>query len=189
MAGADRRRPRERYVQKLLSLVPEHPDILEISCGAGIEPTPTLARVGRLIGIDVSGAQIERARAAIPQTGSIRRGTASAAESSQRSTTRRLEAMANAPATCRQESPRRSRHPMCRRQHYASSRRTLTSTLAHARASIQCSSSRPATASRTTCTPDCSRTGASPSTHPRFSERTERRQRLRDGHAGVDRQW
>jgi SAM-dependent methyltransferase len=58
--------PRGRYVQKLLSLVPEQPDVLEIGCGAGIEPTRTLATAGRLVGIDISGAQIERARAAIP---------------------------------------------------------------------------------------------------------------------------
>jgi SAM-dependent methyltransferase len=58
--------PRERYVQKLLTLVPERPDVLEIGCGAGIEPTRTFATVGRLVGIDISRAQIERARAAIP---------------------------------------------------------------------------------------------------------------------------
>jgi SAM-dependent methyltransferase len=58
--------PREWYVQKLLSLVPQLPDVLEIGCGAGIEPTRTFATVGRLVGIDISRAQIERARAAIP---------------------------------------------------------------------------------------------------------------------------
>lgn len=59
--------PRERYVQRLLSLVPEHPDILEIGCGSGIEPTPTFARLGRLVGVDISRAQIDRARAAVPK--------------------------------------------------------------------------------------------------------------------------
>ena len=58
--------PRESYIAKLLSLVPERPDLLEIGCGAGVEPTPTLAARGRLIGIDISTAQIERARVAIP---------------------------------------------------------------------------------------------------------------------------
>jgi cyclopropane fatty-acyl-phospholipid synthase-like methyltransferase len=58
--------PRERYVAKLLSLVPERPDLLEIGCGAGVEPTPTLAARGRLLGIDISKVQIEHARAAIP---------------------------------------------------------------------------------------------------------------------------
>lgn len=58
--------PRERYVHELLALLPEGPDILEIGCGAGIEPTTTFARVGRLVGIDSSKAQLERARSAVP---------------------------------------------------------------------------------------------------------------------------
>lgn len=58
--------PRDRYVRELVALLPERPDILEIGCGAGIEPTPTFARIGRLIGIDISRAQIERARAGMP---------------------------------------------------------------------------------------------------------------------------
>jgi SAM-dependent methyltransferase len=58
--------PRRQYVQKLLALLPKRPDILEIGCGAGVEPTPTFARVGTLTGIDISRAQIERARAAVP---------------------------------------------------------------------------------------------------------------------------
>jgi SAM-dependent methyltransferase len=58
--------PRDRYVRELLARLPGRPDILEIGCGAGIEPTPTFARIGRLVGIDVSKAQIERARSAVP---------------------------------------------------------------------------------------------------------------------------
>jgi SAM-dependent methyltransferase len=58
--------PRDTYIAMLLSLVPERPDVLEVGCGAGIEPTPTFAARGRLIGIDISKAQIEHARAAIP---------------------------------------------------------------------------------------------------------------------------
>ncbi len=59
--------PRGRYVERLLDLLPESPDILEIGCGAGIEPSPTFARVGRLTGIDISKAQIARAREALPE--------------------------------------------------------------------------------------------------------------------------
>ena len=59
--------PRERYVSRLLELLPPKADILEIGCGQGVEPTPTLARRGRLTAIDVSGAQLERARAAVPE--------------------------------------------------------------------------------------------------------------------------
>ncbi len=58
--------PRDRWTRRLLALLPDHPDILEIGCGAGIEPTPTFARLGRLTGIDISGAQIDRARKALP---------------------------------------------------------------------------------------------------------------------------
>ena len=58
--------PRTRYVERLLDLLPARPDILEIGCGAGIEPSPTFARLGRLTGVDISRAQIERARMALP---------------------------------------------------------------------------------------------------------------------------
>jgi len=58
--------PRTRYVERLLDLLPVRPDILEIGCGAGIEPSPTFGRLGRLTGVDISRAQIERARRALP---------------------------------------------------------------------------------------------------------------------------
>jgi SAM-dependent methyltransferase len=58
--------PRDRWTQRLLSLLPERPDILEIGCGAAIEPTPTFARIGRLTGIDISRGQIDHARKALP---------------------------------------------------------------------------------------------------------------------------
>ena len=58
--------PRTRYVERLLDLLPARPDILEIGCGAGIEPSATFARLGRLTGVDISRAQIERARRALP---------------------------------------------------------------------------------------------------------------------------
>lgn len=58
--------PRARYVERLLDLLPAGPDILEIGCGAGIEPSPTFARAGRLTGVDISRAQIEQARRALP---------------------------------------------------------------------------------------------------------------------------
>jgi SAM-dependent methyltransferase len=60
--------PRGRWVQRLLAHLPQRPHLLEIGCGAGIEPTPTFARMGRLTGIDISGAQIERARRSLPDT-------------------------------------------------------------------------------------------------------------------------
>jgi len=58
--------PRDAYVERLLARLPRGPDILEIGSGAGVEPTPTLAKRGRLVGVDISRAQIERARAVVP---------------------------------------------------------------------------------------------------------------------------
>jgi SAM-dependent methyltransferase len=76
--------PRDRYVELLLARLSERPEVLEIGCGAGVEPTPTLARIGRLTGIDISGAQLERARRALPRADLIHGDvtTASFAESS-----------------------------------------------------------------------------------------------------------
>lgn len=58
--------PRERYVASMLERLPSQPRILEIGCGPGVEPTPTSARLGRLTAIDISQAQIDHARAAVP---------------------------------------------------------------------------------------------------------------------------
>jgi cyclopropane fatty-acyl-phospholipid synthase-like methyltransferase len=58
--------PRSRYVERLLAQLPPDPEILEIGSGGGVEPTPTLARLGRLVGVDISRTQIDRARAAVP---------------------------------------------------------------------------------------------------------------------------
>jgi cyclopropane fatty-acyl-phospholipid synthase-like methyltransferase len=58
--------PRERYIERLLARLPPDPEILEIGSGGGVEPTPTLAKLGHLIGVDISRAQIERAGAKVP---------------------------------------------------------------------------------------------------------------------------
>jgi ubiquinone/menaquinone biosynthesis C-methylase UbiE len=58
--------PRDQYVERLLARLPAGPEILEIGSGGGVEPTPTFAKLGRLIGVDISQAQIERARATVP---------------------------------------------------------------------------------------------------------------------------
>ena len=59
--------PRDRYVARLLALLPARPRVLEIGCGGGVEPTPTLARRGELLGVDLSEAQLVRARRAVPE--------------------------------------------------------------------------------------------------------------------------
>lgn len=58
--------PRALYVDRMLTLLPASPSILEIGSGGGVEPTPTLARRGRLVGVDISIAQVERARTSVP---------------------------------------------------------------------------------------------------------------------------
>jgi len=58
--------PRDRYVARLLSALPMRARILEIGCGPGVEPTPTLAARGQLTAIDISRVQLELARAAVP---------------------------------------------------------------------------------------------------------------------------
>jgi SAM-dependent methyltransferase len=58
--------PRERYVGRLLQLLPDRPEILELGCGAGVEPTPTLADRGNLTAVDISRAQLDLARHAVP---------------------------------------------------------------------------------------------------------------------------
>lgn len=58
--------PRDRYIERLLARLPPGPDILEIGSGGGVEPTPTFAKLGRLVGVDISRTQIERARATVP---------------------------------------------------------------------------------------------------------------------------
>ena len=58
--------PRDRYVERLLERLPPDASILEIGSGGGVEPTPTFANRGSLVGVDISRAQIERARTAVP---------------------------------------------------------------------------------------------------------------------------
>src|SRR5262245_34972256 len=58
--------PRMRYLDKLLPLLPPHPDLLELGCGAGVESTRVLAQRGRLTGVDISEAQLTLARQRVP---------------------------------------------------------------------------------------------------------------------------
>ena len=56
---------RER-VERLLPLMPDEPDVLELGVGAGVEASQLLAERGRLTGVDVSGEQLRRARERLP---------------------------------------------------------------------------------------------------------------------------
>ncbi len=57
---------RLRYLADLLELMPERPDVLELGVGAGVESSRILAERGRLTGVDLSRAQLRRARERLP---------------------------------------------------------------------------------------------------------------------------
>ena len=53
-----------RWVEKLLELIADGSDVLELGCGGGSPATLRLAERHRLLGVDISPRQIERARGA-----------------------------------------------------------------------------------------------------------------------------
>lgn len=57
---------RAHYLEKLLSVLPQSANILELGCGAGIPVTQALARRGNVIGADISPAQATLARKNAP---------------------------------------------------------------------------------------------------------------------------
>jgi len=58
--------PRLKYLHKLLELLPEKSNVLELGCGAGVPCTQLLAQSHHVIGNDISAAQIELAKKHIP---------------------------------------------------------------------------------------------------------------------------
>lgn len=58
--------PDLEWVEALLARLPADPDVLELGCGQGAEPTRILSERGRLIGIDISPEQLRRARENAP---------------------------------------------------------------------------------------------------------------------------
>lgn len=59
--------PREEWVADLLRRLPEGSDVLELGIGAGVRSSRMLAERHRLTGLDISRAQIERARGRLPE--------------------------------------------------------------------------------------------------------------------------
>ncbi|HKG57147.1 MAG TPA: class I SAM-dependent methyltransferase [Candidatus Limnocylindrales bacterium] len=57
---------RLRALRAALDRIPPGGDILELGCGAGLPMTAALAEKGRVTGVDISGAQIQLARANVP---------------------------------------------------------------------------------------------------------------------------
>ena len=55
-----------RWVEKLLELLPDGSDVLELGCGGGGPATQRLADRHRLLGVDLSPKQIERAQERVP---------------------------------------------------------------------------------------------------------------------------
>ena len=54
------------YLDDLLEVLPERPDVLELGVGAGVQSSQILAERGRFTGIDLSGEQLRRARERLP---------------------------------------------------------------------------------------------------------------------------
>jgi len=57
---------RMRHLERLLGLLPPGAEVLELGCGAGVPVTQALAERCRVIGVDISAAQIELAERYVP---------------------------------------------------------------------------------------------------------------------------
>jgi SAM-dependent methyltransferase len=57
---------RTRYLERLLALLPDGAELLELGCGAGIPVARALAERCRVTGVDISAAQIALARQHVP---------------------------------------------------------------------------------------------------------------------------
>jgi SAM-dependent methyltransferase len=59
--------PRDRWREELERRLSEEARVLELGCGSGLAETQLLAKRFRVTGVDVSAAQIRRARANVPE--------------------------------------------------------------------------------------------------------------------------
>jgi SAM-dependent methyltransferase len=59
--------PTMRWVEKLLGLIEDGSDLLELGSGGGSPATVRLAERNRLLGVDISPRQVERARERVPR--------------------------------------------------------------------------------------------------------------------------
>ena len=59
--------PRRAWVEALVQLLPPDASVVELGCGGGTEETRELARVSRLLAIDISAEQLRRARERVPE--------------------------------------------------------------------------------------------------------------------------
>ena len=58
--------PRDRLIERLVSDLPPGARVLDLGCGSGIPSTKVLADRFEVVGVDFSTAQIEKARANVP---------------------------------------------------------------------------------------------------------------------------
>jgi cyclopropane fatty-acyl-phospholipid synthase-like methyltransferase len=58
--------PRMTHLRELLATLPDAADVLDVGCGNGIPAMRAIAERHRGVGVDISGAQIERARTNVP---------------------------------------------------------------------------------------------------------------------------
>jgi cyclopropane fatty-acyl-phospholipid synthase-like methyltransferase len=55
-----------RWLEKLLAMLEDGSDVLELGCGGGGPVTKQLAERHKLLGVDISARQVERARERVP---------------------------------------------------------------------------------------------------------------------------
>jgi cyclopropane fatty-acyl-phospholipid synthase-like methyltransferase len=65
-AATDESNSRMRQVAKLLTLIPPGAEVLELGCGSGVPVTKALAERFNVTGVDISEAQVDRARVTVP---------------------------------------------------------------------------------------------------------------------------
>lgn len=58
--------PRLAFLRDLLARLPERPTVLDLGCGAGVPCTALLAEHGDVVGVDLSGSQLELASQNVP---------------------------------------------------------------------------------------------------------------------------
>jgi len=63
--------PRRRWADALTSRLPDGARVLELGCGAGVPDTRLLAERFHVTGVDISGEQVKRARANVPNAAFI----------------------------------------------------------------------------------------------------------------------
>ena len=59
--------PRDRLIAALVAELPPAARVLDLGCGSGVPSTKVLADRFAVVGVDISNAQIERARANVPR--------------------------------------------------------------------------------------------------------------------------